>query len=95
MTKLPDTPSPPYGECPLREAEDVLQDCRRYLTEFGSVEPSSLVRRVNEALTAIRRERDERCYLWQLASVNGIRIREGGQPLTYSQFMSGCFGDAQ
>lgn len=71
------------------EVTAVLQDCRRYLTEFGSVEPSALVGRINAALLNLGRHKDERCYLWQLQGVNGARIRRGETPLTYTQFLAG------
>jgi hypothetical protein len=29
------------------EAVEIIDDCRRYLTEFGSVEPDILVRRID------------------------------------------------
>jgi len=30
----------------LSEAEEIIVDCQRYLSEFGSVEPSLLLRRI-------------------------------------------------
>jgi hypothetical protein len=73
----------------MAEALEVLGDCRRYLTEFGSVEPSQLVRRINSLLTTLNRQKDEQSYLWQLATVNASRVKAGEQPLTYSEFMAG------
>lgn len=71
------------------EMLDVLEDCRSYLTEFGSVEPSSLVRRVNTALTNGKRAKDDRCYREQWAHANGVRAERGEAPLSYSMFLAG------
>ena len=73
----------------MESAVEVLADCRRYLTEFGSIEPSGLVFRIDGALRDLRQQKDEQCYLWQLATVNAARVKRGEQPLTYSEFSAG------
>lgn len=79
------------GEAPdFAEMLDVLVDCRRYLTEFGSVEPSSLAFRVRTAIANGRRAKDDRCYREQWAHANGARAARDEPPLTYSQFLAGA-----
>lgn len=73
----------------MGEALEVLSDCRRYLTEFGSVEPSGLVRRLNEILATLKSQKSEQCYLWQLATINAARVKRGKQPLTYTEWLAG------
>lgn len=73
----------------MEEALEVLGQCRRYLTEFGSVEPSQLVWRINSIVTKLSRQKDDQSYLWQLATVNAARIKEGRPALTFTQFMGG------
>jgi hypothetical protein len=73
----------------MNEALEVLHDCRRYLTEFGSVEPSQLVYRVNRIAATLSRQKDEQSYLWQLATINAARVKRGDQPLTYGEFLAG------
>lgn len=78
---------------PFTEAIAVLDECRRYLTDFGSVEPSQLVGKINATLTMLGREQDERCYRWQHESANRRRGDEGKPLLTYGMFQSGSEGD--
>jgi len=73
----------------MAEALEVLQDCRRYLTEFGSVEPSQLAYRVNGIVASLKRQKDEQSYLWQLATINAARVKRGEQPLTYAAWLAG------
>jgi hypothetical protein len=44
----------------LSEARELLRDCRRYLTEFGSIDPGLLARRIDqfENQAVIRRARN-------------------------------------
>jgi hypothetical protein len=61
------------------EMFEVLQDCRRYLTEFGSVEPSQLVRRIEAAMEAARRPDPEAVMLTE-AETNELVERINANP---------------
>jgi hypothetical protein len=77
----------------MGEALEVLMDCNRYLTAFGSVEPSQLVRRINSITTKLSLQKSDQSYLWQLATVNAARVKAGEQPLTYAEFLAGDCDD--
>lgn len=86
MSRMTDTP---LITDTMGEALETLLECRRYLTNFGSVEPSQLVRRINSITTALSQQKSEQSYLWQLATVNAARVKAGEQPLTYTEFLAG------
>lgn len=71
------------------EVNEALSDSRRYMTEFGSVEPSQLVYRINAAQTAMGRMKDEWCYREQWVSANIARFERGEEPVSYTMFMAG------
>jgi hypothetical protein len=74
----------------MSEALEALADSRKYLTEFGSVEPSALVRRISAATANLSRQKDEVFYRDQWRTINAARAERGEEPLSYALWRSGA-----